>query len=159
MIEIAEPKGHYIARLLDKLRSVECTEICATAEALASFEERRIAAAKTTVWFVGGCKSWYLDAHLARWEQGCSYRAVAPSLDRCDVHAFCAVSATHSGVPMRGYARLHGPGRSRPERVLNRSRRAAAGKEGRAWYPALKRPATFGGRSATAEALAKLQGP
>ena len=31
-------------------------------EALAQFEIERIAAAKTTVWFTGGCRSWYLDA-------------------------------------------------------------------------------------------------
>lgn len=48
---------------------------------------------------------------LARWEHGCTYRSLALSLDRGDVRALCAVSATHSGVPSRGYARLHGPGR------------------------------------------------
>ena len=62
LIDIAEHQWHYIAQLLDKLRTTDASAICASAEALDSFEERRIAAAKTTVWFVGGCKSWYLDA-------------------------------------------------------------------------------------------------
>ena len=50
---------------------------------------------------------WLLHAHHLRWEEGCSYRVVSPSLDRGDVHALCAVSATLSGVPFRNYARLH----------------------------------------------------
>ncbi|MBX3286840.1 MAG: hypothetical protein KF703_15940 [Actinobacteria bacterium] len=55
--------------------------------------------------------AWYVDAQMSRWEHGCTYRSVGPALDRGDVRAFCAISATHSGVPSRGYARLHGPGR------------------------------------------------
>jgi cation diffusion facilitator CzcD-associated flavoprotein CzcO len=62
LIDIAEHQWHYIDQMLEKLRRGDCTEICASAEALERFEEKRIAAAKTTVWFVGGCKSWYLDA-------------------------------------------------------------------------------------------------
>lgn len=50
---------------------------------------------------------WRFEAHLARWEDGCRYRMVAPVLDRGDVLAFCAVSVTHSGVPSKPYARLH----------------------------------------------------
>tara|TARA_R110002073_G_scaffold13223_3_gene56617 strand:- start:1304 stop:2800 length:1497 start_codon:yes stop_codon:yes gene_type:complete len=62
LIDIAEHQWHYIDQLLQKLRTAQCRGICASAEALARFEEKRIAAAKKTVWFVGGCKSWYLDA-------------------------------------------------------------------------------------------------
>ncbi|MCB1690282.1 MAG: NAD(P)/FAD-dependent oxidoreductase [Halioglobus sp.] len=62
LIDIAEHQWHYIAQMLEKLRNGDCTGICASAEALEAFEERRIEAAKKTVWFVGGCKSWYLDA-------------------------------------------------------------------------------------------------
>ena len=62
LIDIAEHQWHYIAQLIDRLRTGECAGICASAEALERFEEERIAAAKTTVWFTGGCKSWYLDA-------------------------------------------------------------------------------------------------
>ncbi len=62
LIDIAEHQWHYISQLLEKLRSEACTGICVSTEALEAFEERRIAAAKKTVWYVGGCKSWYLDA-------------------------------------------------------------------------------------------------
>jgi hypothetical protein len=51
--------------------------------------------------------TWSFDAQLARWDNGCGYRMVAPALDRGDVQAFCAVSVTHSGVPSKPYARLH----------------------------------------------------
>lgn len=62
LIDIAEHQWHYIAQLIDKLRSGEADEICATSEALTQFEQERGAAAKKTVWYTGGCQSWYLDA-------------------------------------------------------------------------------------------------
>ncbi|CAN5820870.1 hypothetical protein BH23ACT2_BH23ACT2_18980 [soil metagenome] len=51
---------------------------------------------------------WTLEVALARWSSGLRYRVFAPVLDRGDVHALCAVSVSHSGVPSRPYARLHG---------------------------------------------------
>lgn len=62
LIDIAEHQWHYIAQLMDKLRSGHCTEICATHSAMDEFDSQRVAAAKTTVWYTGGCNSWYLDA-------------------------------------------------------------------------------------------------
>jgi cation diffusion facilitator CzcD-associated flavoprotein CzcO len=62
LIDIAEHQWHYIAQLLDKLRSGESREICCTSQAMAEFETAREEAAKKTVWFNGGCNSWYLDA-------------------------------------------------------------------------------------------------
>ena len=47
---------------LTALRMGQCSEISVSKEALEKFETERIAAAKTTVWFTGGCRSWYLDA-------------------------------------------------------------------------------------------------
>lgn len=61
LIDIAEHQWHYISQMIEKLRSGEYSEISARREALEAFEEERIAAAKTTVWYTGGCKSWYLD--------------------------------------------------------------------------------------------------
>lgn len=66
--------------------------------------------------------AWFLESHLAHWEHGCRYRLLAPALDRGDVHAFCAVSVTHSGVPSKPYARLHVDGR-----VVDAVARAEAG--------------------------------
>jgi cation diffusion facilitator CzcD-associated flavoprotein CzcO len=62
LIDIAEHQWHYIEQLIAKLAGGECTEISARQEALNTFEHERIAAAKKTVWFTGGCSSWYLDA-------------------------------------------------------------------------------------------------
>jgi cation diffusion facilitator CzcD-associated flavoprotein CzcO len=62
LIEIAEQQWHYIEQLLDKLRSGECSEIAPSMEALQQFDSERIEAAKQTIWYTGGCQSWYLDA-------------------------------------------------------------------------------------------------
>ena len=47
---------------MDKIRTGVCSQIVVTYKALEEFDRERIAAAKTTVWYTGGCKSWYLDA-------------------------------------------------------------------------------------------------
>lgn len=62
LIEIAEYQWGYIAQLLQRLRSGECTEIAPTQAAMERFERDRTEAAKKTVWYLGGCKSWYLAA-------------------------------------------------------------------------------------------------
>ncbi|MGB1142213.1 MAG: hypothetical protein ACPG1A_15025, partial [Halioglobus sp.] len=61
LIDIAEHQWRYIDQLIARIRNGECTEICASAATLERFETDRIAAAKTTIWYTGGCKSWYLD--------------------------------------------------------------------------------------------------
>jgi cation diffusion facilitator CzcD-associated flavoprotein CzcO len=61
LIDIAELQWGYIWQLVEKLRSGECSEICATQVALDQFDADRLAAAKTTI-FGSGCNSWYLDA-------------------------------------------------------------------------------------------------
>ena len=60
LIEVAELQFGYIMQLVDRLRSGDCREICATPQALAEFEQARDEAAHRTVW-VTGCQSWYLD--------------------------------------------------------------------------------------------------
>jgi cation diffusion facilitator CzcD-associated flavoprotein CzcO len=62
LIDIAEHQWGYIAQLLQLLRGETCREIAPTHAALAAFEAERVEAAKKTVWFRGGCQSWYLDA-------------------------------------------------------------------------------------------------
>ncbi len=62
LIEIAEQQWRYIAQLLAKLRSGECSEVEPSREALEEFDRERIEAAKKTIWYTGGCQSWYLDA-------------------------------------------------------------------------------------------------
>jgi cation diffusion facilitator CzcD-associated flavoprotein CzcO len=60
LIEVAELQFAYIMQLVERLRSGECREICATEDAMAKHEAERVEAAKNTVW-VTGCRSWYLD--------------------------------------------------------------------------------------------------
>jgi cation diffusion facilitator CzcD-associated flavoprotein CzcO len=60
LIEVAELQFGYIMGLVEQLRSGECREICATAEAMEHHEAERVEAAKHTVWTTG-CRSWYLD--------------------------------------------------------------------------------------------------
>ncbi len=60
LIDIAEHQWGYIQQLLERVR--EQGPLCATAQALEDFDRERIAAAKTTIWYTGGCQSWYLDA-------------------------------------------------------------------------------------------------
>lgn len=62
LIDIAEHQWHYIGQLLQGVQSGEFRAVCCTAEALQRFEAERSAAAKKTVWYTGGCNSWYLDA-------------------------------------------------------------------------------------------------
>jgi len=62
LIDIAEHQWHYIAQLIEKLRNEECREVCSSKEALEKFDAERIEAAKKTIWYTGGCTSWYLDA-------------------------------------------------------------------------------------------------
>jgi cation diffusion facilitator CzcD-associated flavoprotein CzcO len=60
LIAVAEIQLRYILQLVERIRSGECREICATREVLAEFERSRAQAAQRTVW-VTGCRSWYLD--------------------------------------------------------------------------------------------------
>ncbi len=60
LIEVAELQFRYILQLVEKLRSGEGTEICASRDATDAFEDARTEAAKTTIW-ASGCNSWYLD--------------------------------------------------------------------------------------------------
>ena len=61
LIDIAELQWGYIAQLLERLRNKECTEIAPTETATKQFNADRVEAAKKTVWYTGGCQSWYLD--------------------------------------------------------------------------------------------------
>lgn len=60
LIQVAELQFGYIMQLIDRLRSGEVKEICATRRAMEEFEAERVEAAKKTIWMTG-CHSWYLD--------------------------------------------------------------------------------------------------
>ncbi len=60
LIEVAELQLAYVLELMERLRSGEATEICATQDATDRFEAERLEASKRTIWATG-CRSWYLD--------------------------------------------------------------------------------------------------
>ena len=60
LIDIAEMQWDYVTQLLEPIRSGRSRTVEPTREAFAAYEERRIAAAKKTI-FGSGCTSWYLD--------------------------------------------------------------------------------------------------
>jgi cation diffusion facilitator CzcD-associated flavoprotein CzcO len=62
LIDIAEHQWDYIAQLIERIRCGECREIAPTHQAMEDFDKARVEAAKHTVWYTGGCQSWYLDA-------------------------------------------------------------------------------------------------
>lgn len=60
LIDVAERQWVYIAQLIDRVAESNAAGICATPEAFADYEGRRIKAAKESI-FGSGCTSWYLD--------------------------------------------------------------------------------------------------
>ncbi len=60
LIDIAELQWGYIEKLLEPLREGTAKAVVPKQSALDAYEEKRIAAAKKTI-FGSGCKSWYLD--------------------------------------------------------------------------------------------------
>ncbi len=61
LIDIAERQWDYIDQLIGLLREGEAKTVAPSVAAHENYEERRIAAAKNTI-FGSGCASWYLDA-------------------------------------------------------------------------------------------------
>jgi hypothetical protein len=47
---------------MEKLERGEHSEISPSTAAMQQFDSERIEAAKKTIWYTGGCRSWYLDA-------------------------------------------------------------------------------------------------
>lgn len=79
LIDIAERQWGYIEPLMDLLREQRFTQVSATHAALADYEVRRVAAAKTTI-FASGCTSWYLDAEGVPASWPWSYEAFAEAM-------------------------------------------------------------------------------
>lgn len=79
LIDIAERQWAYIDRLLDLLRRGEARAIVPRPDAHDAYEERRIAAARTTI-FGSGCTSWYLDATGVPSSWPWSYEAFADAM-------------------------------------------------------------------------------
>ena len=79
LIDIAEKQWAYVDQLIDLLRSGEVRTVEPSSAAHADYEERRIAAARTTI-FGSGCNSWYLDATGVPASWPWSYEAFADAM-------------------------------------------------------------------------------
>ena len=79
LIDVAERQWQFVGRLVGELANGECDEICASAEAMTAYEERRIERAKGTI-FASGCSSWYLDAEGVPMTWPWSYQAFAEAM-------------------------------------------------------------------------------
>lgn len=75
LITIAEEQWHYINHFIEEIRAGKASEISCKHEAMDRFESERGAAAKKTVWYTGGCHSWYLNSEgiPASWPWTFSY--------------------------------------------------------------------------------------
>ncbi|CDO34492.1 NAD(P)/FAD-dependent oxidoreductase [Novosphingobium sp. KN65.2] len=91
LIDIAERQWAYIDQLMDLLRTGEARAVAPKASAHADYEERRIAAAKTTI-FGSGCSSWYLDATgvPSSWPWGYEDFAEAMTVPKFEDYAIAA---------------------------------------------------------------------
>lgn len=81
LIDIAERQWDYIAQLIEKLEDGSARAISARGSAMAAYEEKRIAAAKTTI-FGSGCTSWYLDNEGISLTWPWSYDAFADAMSK-----------------------------------------------------------------------------
>jgi hypothetical protein len=92
LIDIAEHQWHYIAQLIDKVVEGECDEISPRPESMTQFETEREAAAKETVWYKGGCQSWYLDRNGVPASWPWTYSRFVREMSEPDWQAFECIS-------------------------------------------------------------------
>ncbi|MEM8695995.1 MAG: NAD(P)/FAD-dependent oxidoreductase [Pseudomonadota bacterium] len=86
LIDIAEQQWEYIDALIEELATGRAAEISASQEAFTDYEERRIAAAKKTI-FGSGCSSWYLDPQGVPMTWPWSLQAFADAMAKPDMDA------------------------------------------------------------------------
>ena len=79
LIDVAERQWQFVERLIGELANGDCDEICASAEAMAAYETRRLEAARGTI-FASGCSSWYLDREGVPMTWPWSYQAFADAM-------------------------------------------------------------------------------
>ena len=87
LIDIAERQWGYIEQLIGALEAGRCREISVSAATMKDYDERRIAAARKTI-FATGCSSWYLDADGVPSSWPWSYDAFASKTAAPRFHEF-----------------------------------------------------------------------
>ena len=87
LIDVAEKQWVYIAQLLDRVAQSNARGIAASHRAHAAYEDRRIKAAKASI-FGSGCTSWYLDATGVPITWPWDYKAFADAMVKPNFDAF-----------------------------------------------------------------------
>jgi cation diffusion facilitator CzcD-associated flavoprotein CzcO len=88
LIDIAEHQWDYIAQLIARLGDADCDEISPNYQALQNFESERVAAAKKTVWYTGGCTNWYQGKNGVPSSWPWSYSRFVRDMSEPDWNAF-----------------------------------------------------------------------
>ena len=103
LIDIAEAQWGYIDQLLDLIRNGTASEVSASQSAMDEYEQRRITAARSTV-FASGCLSWYLDAEGVPQCWPWSFDSFFEAMRSPDLGAFDLrnSSAGHGSLPAVG---------------------------------------------------------
>ena len=92
LIDIAEHQWDYIWQLMEPVLTGQAKEVSCTYDALATYEETRSDAAKQTVWFKGGCQSWYLDSRGVPASWPWTYGDFVSAMEAPDLSDFDLVS-------------------------------------------------------------------
>ncbi len=79
LIDVAERQWAYVEHFIAMLADGSAREVSASHEALAAYEQDRIAAARNTIW-ASGCNSWYLDSEGVPATWPWSYRRFAEEM-------------------------------------------------------------------------------
>jgi cation diffusion facilitator CzcD-associated flavoprotein CzcO len=87
LIDVAERQWKYVEQLLNRVADGNGRGIVASHDALAAYEERRIAAAKSSI-FGSGCTSWYLDKTGVPITWPWDYDAFDKAMQRPDFDAY-----------------------------------------------------------------------
>ena len=87
LIDVAEKQWGFIAQLLNRVAEGNAKGIVASHKAHGEYEERRIKAARASI-FGSGCTSWYLDATGVPITWPWDYEAFAVAMSKPDFEAF-----------------------------------------------------------------------
>ena len=87
LIDIAEQQMNYILELIKIIKKRQC-HIDVKADVTETYESKRAAAAKKTVWYTGGCSSWYLNASGIPASWPWTYEDFKKAMSKPDINSF-----------------------------------------------------------------------
>lgn len=87
LIDVAERQWGYIEHFVSMLSDGSAREVSPSHDALATYEQDRIAAARNTIW-ASGCNSWYLDAEGVPATWPWSYQRFADEMQAPNLDAY-----------------------------------------------------------------------